>query len=159
MRHLDLGSIYPYADILDRMSSEWMAPVLALAPQLLSFKHLSMSIGTGATSTEYLSPVLAELRNVRRVELGVSGFKFAEVFSKLQVLPKLALLSICETGMTVGSIPFRDLTAAAALDFLSTAPACQYRTLPHQLKAVWSPDELEAVQEAATKKGVVFNLV
>lgn len=159
LRHLDLGAVNGIVWVMDCLTPTVMAPIAEIALQIHSLtaktKHNPLEL---FSPRQYLSSTLSRLKDIRTLELGVNGFDLATILPILQPLQHLETLSITEKGAPCFSDPFSRLESQAAVDFLSSAPAIRFCTLPHQLVAFWLDDEIEDVETAAQKCGVVFKL-
>lgn len=173
LRYLDLGVVANVPATVSELPMSAMQPVVDVAPQLLSLSVAAVcpsgryEWGTGTFSrtfspsvvqSDYLTATLSALRDIHTLTLGTCGYSHEELFPTLQALPYLATLTIRDHQKYHYDGHLRRFKSAATIDFLLTAPALQYLTLPHQLSAVWTSDEIKNVEATAEQCGVWFDL-
>ncbi|ORY84177.1 hypothetical protein BCR35DRAFT_303263 [Leucosporidium creatinivorum] len=142
-------------------ATQRFAPVVAVAPQLLSLSGIGKSYSSVFHASEDWWPTLLALRDVQELFIGTNGYKLDAILPLLQQLQRLAILNISDSNLNTtdySSFPLHEITSAAALDFIAEAPALQHLTLPHQLGKVWTKEELARVETSAEEKSVRFTL-
>ena len=149
LRHLDLGTV----GVEHLATMELFAPILAVAPQLLSFKISSDCKRAGYSSVDYLVPLLSALRDIRTLDLGLSGFPLSSFCTLFQPLQHLQTLCISDRSIGRSHGLFSQLTPQSALAFAQTAPSLKFLVLPRQYRKLWPDDGRKAIARALRGRG------
>ena len=155
LRHLDLGTTEWPASL----SSEVMSPMVDIAPQLRSFASRSRTKSYFQQSTNlYLMATLRALKDVRTIELGINGYDLTTIFSVLEPLKHLRVLSFTDPDTSNTSAIFDKFDVDSIDHFLSQAPALELLILPHQLDVYWYEDGYDKLNQTAVGSGVEVRL-